>query len=39
VETFLAMKRFEVERFGQEVGELDVETVSEWELEEYAAHL
>jgi glutamine synthetase len=39
VGTFLAMKRFEVERFGEAVGELDVETVSAWEIEEYAAHL
>jgi glutamine synthetase len=39
VGTFLAMKRFEVERFGEAVGELDVETVSAWEVEEYAAHL
>ncbi len=39
VDTFLAMKRFEVERFGSAVGELDVEVVTEWELAEYAAHL
>jgi glutamine synthetase len=39
VSTFLAMKRFEVERFAQEVGELDPEVVSAWEIEEYAAHL
>jgi glutamine synthetase len=39
VGTFLAMKRFEVERFSDAVGELDVETVSAWEIEEYAAHL
>ena len=39
VDTFLTMKRFELERFAQEVGELDVETVSEWEVQEYAAHL
>jgi glutamine synthetase len=39
VATFLAMKRFEVERFQQAVGELDLETVSAWEIEEYAAHL
>jgi glutamine synthetase len=39
VATFLAMKRFEVERFGREVGELDPEVVSAWEVEEYAAHL
>ena len=39
VATFLAMKRFEVERFGEAVGELDVEVVTQWEIEEYAAHL
>ncbi len=39
VSTFVAMKRFEVERFAEAVGELDVNTVSDWELEEYAAHL
>ena len=39
VGTFVAMKRFEVERFAQEVGTLDPETVSDWEIEEYAAHL
>ncbi len=39
VATFVAMKRFEVERFEQAVGHLDPETVSSWELEEYAAHL
>ena len=39
VDTFLTMKRFELGRFAQEVGELDVETVSEWEVQEYAAHL
>jgi glutamine synthetase len=39
VDTFLTMKRFELERFAEEVGELDVETVSEWEVQEYAAHL
>ncbi|RDI75722.1 Glutamine synthetase [Gaiella occulta] len=39
VDTFVAMKRFEVERFAQEVGALDVEVVSEWELREYAALL
>jgi glutamine synthetase len=39
VSTFLAMKRFEVERFAEAVGQLDPETVSAWELEEYAAHL
>jgi glutamine synthetase len=37
--TFVAMKRFEVERFTQVVGELDVEQVTEWELAEYASHL
>jgi glutamine synthetase len=39
VSTFVAMKRFEVERFTEAVGELDVEAVSQWEIEEYAAHL
>ena len=39
VRTFVAMKRFEVERFQEAVGELDVEVVSEWEIEEYASHL
>jgi len=39
VSTFLAMKRFEVERFANDVGELDPETVTEWEVREYAAHL
>ena len=39
VATFLAMKRFEVERFAEAVGELDLETVTAWEMEEYAAHL
>ena len=39
VATFVAMKRFEVERFAEAVGELDVNVVTEWELEEYAAHL
>ena len=39
VSTFLAMKRFEVERFAEAVGELDVEVVTAWEIEEYAAHL
>jgi hypothetical protein len=33
------MKRFEVERFTQAVGELDAEVVTAWEVEEYAAHL
>ena len=39
VATFVAMKRFEVERFAKDVGELDVEVVTPWEIEEYAAHL
>jgi glutamine synthetase len=39
VATFVAMKRFEVERFAEVAGELDVETVTVWEIEEYAAHL
>jgi glutamine synthetase len=39
VSTFVQMKRFEVERFAEAVGELDVEQVTEWELEEYASHL
>jgi glutamine synthetase len=39
VSTFLAMKRFEVERFAAAVGELDPDVVTPWELEEYAAHL
>jgi glutamine synthetase len=39
VSTFLAMKRFEVQRFQEAIGELDLETVSEWEIREYAAHL
>ena len=39
VATFLAMKRFEVQRFAEAVGELDPEVVTEWELEEYATHL
>jgi len=33
------MKRFEVERFQEVVGELDREVVTVWEVEEYAAHL
>jgi hypothetical protein len=33
------MKRFEVERFAEAAGELDVESVTVWEVEEYAAHL
>jgi glutamine synthetase len=39
VSTFLAVKRFEVARFAEEVGGLDVEAVSAWELDEYASHL
>ena len=39
IATFLAMKRFEVERFTEAVGDLDVDVVTEWELAEYAAHL
>jgi glutamine synthetase len=39
VATFVAMKRFEVERFHDVVGDLDPEVVSVWEVEEYAAHL
>jgi glutamine synthetase len=39
VRTFVTMKRFEVERFEDAVGKLDVEDVSEWEVEEYASHL
>lgn len=39
VSTFVAMKRFEVERFAEAVGELDVEVVTSWEIEEYASHL
>ena len=39
VKTFVAMKRFEVERFTEAVGELDPEIITEWELEEYAFHL
>jgi glutamine synthetase len=39
VATFVSMKRFEVERFVEQVGPLDPEEISVWELEEYAAHL
>jgi glutamine synthetase len=39
VSTFVAMKRFEVERFNEAVGELDLEVVTPWEIEEYASHL
>jgi hypothetical protein len=33
------VKRFEVQRFAEAVGDLDVDHVTEWELEEYASHL
>jgi hypothetical protein len=33
------MKRFEVERFTEAVGQLDPEVVTEWEINEYASHL
>ena len=36
VSTFVAMKRFEVERFNEAVGDLDPEVVTEWEVQEYA---
>jgi glutamine synthetase len=39
VSTFVTMKRFEASRFAEEVGVLDVETVTDWEIQEYAAHL
>ena len=39
VSTFVAMKRFEVERFGEAVGTFDPEVITEWEVREYAAHL
>ena len=39
VSTFVAMKRFEVERFQEVVGELDRDVITVWEVEEYAAHL
>ena len=39
VATFVAMKRFEVERFDDAVGTFDPEIVTAWEVEEYAAHL
>jgi glutamine synthetase len=39
VSTFLAVKRFEAARFAEEVGALDVDVISAWELDEYAAHL
>jgi glutamine synthetase len=39
VSTFVAMKRFEVERFEEAVGTFDPEVITEWEVREYAAHL
>ena len=39
VSTFVAMKRFELERFREVVGELDPAVITVWEVEEYAAHL
>jgi glutamine synthetase len=39
VRTFVTMKRFEVERFAEAVGVLDLDVITEWELEEYAFHL
>jgi glutamine synthetase len=39
VATFVAVKRFEVQRFAEAVGVLDVDHVTEWELEEYASHV
>lgn len=39
VGTFLAMKRFELERFNEAVGTVDPEVVTDWEIAEYAAHL
>jgi glutamine synthetase len=39
VSTFTTIKRLEAERFADAVGELDVETVSAWEVHEYASHL
>jgi len=39
VSTFVTMKRFEAERYRDAVGTFDVETITSWELEEYAAHL
>lgn len=39
VGTFVAMKRFEVERFADAGGDPSPEIVTDWELEEYAAHL
>ena len=39
VHTFVTMKRDEVARFADAVGELDPEVVTEWELREYASYL
>ena len=39
VQTFVAMKRFEVERFTEEIEEFDVGVVTRGEIEEYAPHL
>lgn len=39
VSTFAAMKRREAERFAEQVGELDRDVVTAWEVREYAAHL
>lgn len=39
VATFVAMKRFEVERFAEAGGDPSPEIVTDWEIEEYAAHL
>ena len=39
VSTFVAIKRFEAQRFADEVGELDRDVITEWEVREYAAHL
>ena len=39
VSTFVAMKRFELDRFNEAVGVVDPEVVTDWEITEYAAHL
>ncbi len=39
VHTFVTMKRSEVDRFAEAVGELDPAVITEWELQEYAFHL
>lgn len=39
VDTFVTLKRFELERFNEAVGVVDPEVVTEWEIAEYAAHL